>query len=214
METKWDWLQTDINKNTWKQAELANILDQTEKKTKRKSKNKWIKHRKRWKEFIQWYKSNKTEKLLYSLSIDKVQEILKQVWVEMKYKNTQYWQELIWLCPFHKEKTPSFTFAWSKWFFHCFWCGAHGHDIFAVLQRAINVSRFKAIKIVEYFISNVNQKLSLEEYLECHWIATIKISEARKNIKIADNYEEDMIEYNPSDRNLRNRDNFDDEIPF
>ena len=32
-------------------------------------------------------------------------------------------------CPFHKEKTPSFTVSQSKQFYHCFGCGAHGTAI-------------------------------------------------------------------------------------
>lgn len=32
-------------------------------------------------------------------------------------------------CPFHKEKTPSFTVSPSKQFYHCFSCGAHGSAI-------------------------------------------------------------------------------------
>ena len=33
------------------------------------------------------------------------------------------------LCPFHGEKTPSFTVSTEKQFYHCFGCGAHGTAI-------------------------------------------------------------------------------------
>jgi hypothetical protein len=33
------------------------------------------------------------------------------------------------LCPFHKEKTPSFTVSDERGFYHCFGCGAHGSAI-------------------------------------------------------------------------------------
>ncbi|OOZ36679.1 CHC2 zinc finger domain-containing protein, partial [Solemya elarraichensis gill symbiont] len=32
-------------------------------------------------------------------------------------------------CPFHTEKTPSFTVSPQKQFYHCFGCGAHGTAI-------------------------------------------------------------------------------------
>ena len=43
--------------------------------------------------------------------------------------------KLFGLCPFHKEKTPSFTVSEAKRSFHCFGCGAHG-DAFDYLRLA------------------------------------------------------------------------------
>lgn len=39
------------------------------------------------------------------------------------------------LCPFHGEKTGSFTISDAKGFFHCFGCGAHGDVIGFVMRR-------------------------------------------------------------------------------
>lgn len=38
------------------------------------------------------------------------------------------------LCPFHNEKTPSFTVSEDKGFYHCFGCGAHGDVISFVMN--------------------------------------------------------------------------------
>ncbi len=38
------------------------------------------------------------------------------------------------LCPFHSEKTPSFTVNDDKGFYHCFGCGAHGNVFDFVMQ--------------------------------------------------------------------------------
>ena len=39
------------------------------------------------------------------------------------------------LCPFHGEKTPSFTVSQSKQFYHCFGCGAHGSAIGFLMEH-------------------------------------------------------------------------------
>lgn len=38
------------------------------------------------------------------------------------------------LCPFHSEKSPSFTISDEKGFYHCFGCGAHGDAIGFVME--------------------------------------------------------------------------------
>ena len=49
------------------------------------------------------------------------------------------------LCPFHKEKTPSFTINDDKGFYHCFGCGAHG-DAISFLMNHDQMNYVEAIK--------------------------------------------------------------------
>ncbi|MDJ0950225.1 MAG: DNA primase [Alphaproteobacteria bacterium] len=49
------------------------------------------------------------------------------------------------LCPFHNEKTPSFTVTEEKGFFHCFGCGAHG-DVIGFVMRAEGLSFPEAVE--------------------------------------------------------------------
>ena len=49
--------------------------------------------------------------------------------IGQKVKLVRKGREFIGLCPFHREKTPSFTVNEEKEFYHCFGCGAHGDGI-------------------------------------------------------------------------------------
>src|SRR5690242_4222030 len=49
------------------------------------------------------------------------------------------------LCPFHKEKTPSFYVVEDKGFFHCFGCGAHG-DVIGFTMQADNLPFPEAVE--------------------------------------------------------------------
>ena len=44
-------------------------------------------------------------------------------------------QNFLGLCPFHGEKSPSFTVSPSKQFYHCFGCGAHGSAIGFLMEQ-------------------------------------------------------------------------------
>ena len=56
-----------------------------------------------------------------------------------KVKLTRRGREHVGLCPFHNEKTPSFTVNEDKGFFHCFGCGAHG-DVIGFVMRESGMS--------------------------------------------------------------------------
>ena len=51
------------------------------------------------------------------------------------------------LCPFHAEKTPSFSVHAGRQFYHCFGCGQSG-DVFSFIQKIENVSFPEAVKTV------------------------------------------------------------------
>jgi len=51
------------------------------------------------------------------------------------------------LCPFHHEKTPSFTVSHTKDFFHCFGCG-EGGDVIAFIMKRENLSFPEAVKFL------------------------------------------------------------------
>lgn len=65
--------------------------------------------------------------------------------VGRRVKLTKKGREHTGLCPFHNEKTPSFTVNDDKGFFHCFGCGAHG-DAIGFEMRANHLSFTEAVE--------------------------------------------------------------------
>jgi DNA primase len=49
------------------------------------------------------------------------------------------------LCPFHNEKTPSFTVSDDKGFYHCFGCGEHG-DVVGFVMKTENMTFPEAVE--------------------------------------------------------------------
>lgn len=54
-------------------------------------------------------------------------------------------REFVACCPFHSERTPSFTVNDAKSFYHCFGCGAHG-DVFDWLAQKHSMSLHQAVE--------------------------------------------------------------------
>jgi DNA primase len=51
------------------------------------------------------------------------------------------------LCPFHGEKTPSFSVHATRQFYHCFGCGVSG-DVFSFVQKVENISFPESVRLV------------------------------------------------------------------
>lgn len=64
-------------------------------------------------------------------------------YVPLKKKGGRYWG----CCPFHGEKTPSFTVDEGKGLFHCFGCGVGG-DVFSFIMKIENRSFPEAVKFL------------------------------------------------------------------
>ena len=83
------------------------------------------------------FDNNFTDELRQRLSI--VDVVSRRVPLTKKGQN--FWG----CCPFHNEKTPSFSVSEDKGFYHCFGCGEHG-DIISFVMKSENVDFKTAIR--------------------------------------------------------------------
>ena len=56
-------------------------------------------------------------------------------------------RSLMGLCPFHSEKSPSFSVSRENGFFYCFGCGAGG-DVITFVRKIENLDYVEAIKLL------------------------------------------------------------------
>ena len=93
-------------------------------------------------------------------------------------------------CPFHDEKTPSFTVSPGKGFYHCFGCGAHGTAI-GFLMEFDHMSFVEAIESLAHSMGvdvprsesdkparRYDELFSLMDTVSRHWQAALKDSQA------------------------------------
>ena len=86
-----------------------------------------------------------------------------QDFVNLKKRGANY----LGLCPFHNEKTPSFTVPPSKGIFKCFGCGKGGNAVNFVMEHE-HLSYPEALKFLarKYNIEIKEKELSAEEVKE------------------------------------------------
>jgi len=86
--------------------------------------------------------------MILSSTIDEIRnkaDILQIVgeYVPLKKRGKNY----LGLCPFHSEKTPSFTVSPEKQLFHCFGCN-EGGNVFSFLMKIENISFSEAVELL------------------------------------------------------------------
>lgn len=64
-------------------------------------------------------------------------------YVRLQKKGSNYWA----CCPFHGEKTPSFSVSGSKQMYHCFGCGVSG-NVYTFVMKYENYSFPEAVKLL------------------------------------------------------------------
>src|SRR3984893_12496356 len=65
-------------------------------------------------------------------------------YVKLKRAGAQNWSGL---CPFHGEKTASFSVHATRQFYHCFGCGVSG-DVFSFVQKIEHITFPEAVRLV------------------------------------------------------------------
>lgn len=82
----------------------------------------------------------------FAQSVKQQADIVRVIgeYITLKKSGAQNYQGL---CPFHGEKTPSFSVHVTRQFYHCFGCGVSG-DVFKFVQEIEKVGFPEAIKIV------------------------------------------------------------------
>lgn len=134
-------------------------------------------------------------------------------YVNLKKSGNNY----VGLCPFHFEKTPSFTVNREKQFFHCFGCGESG-DVITFYMKMENLDFKEAVKKLALELGleinsedesakKENLLLDINKYACDFFQKKLKISDFAQNYlekrKIEQNTQENFqLGYNPNDNSL------------
>jgi DNA primase len=94
----------------------------------------------------------------FSYTVKQQADIVRIVGEYLKLKKAGA-QNYSGLCPFHNEKTPSFSVHATRQFYHCFGCGASG-DVFSFVQKIENITFPEAVRAVAQKLGIALPKIS------------------------------------------------------
>src|SRR5438477_6483491 len=82
----------------------------------------------------------------FAYSVKQQADIVRVIGEYVKLKKAGA-QNFSGLCPFHQEKSPSFSVHATRQFYHCFGCGVSG-DVFSFVQKIENITFPEAVRAV------------------------------------------------------------------
>src|SRR5213083_3175055 len=97
------------------------------------------------------------------ISQNTIQEILSRIdiidvvgsFVKLKKRGANY----LGLCPFHNEKTPSFTVSPSKEIYKCFGCGRSGNSISFIMEH----EKYSYVQALRWLAAKYNVEIAETE---------------------------------------------------
>ncbi len=124
-----------------------------------------------------------------------IQELLNRVDVvdiiDKKVQLKKAGANFVACCPFHQEKSPSFTVSPSKQFYHCFGCGEHG----SAISFLIEYEGLSFVEAVNELANTIGLKVPNEDFSEKKNInENSKLEEA---LKIANNFYQARLRKSP-----------------
>src|SRR5579871_1777329 len=102
----------------------------------------------------------------FAYTVKQQADIVRLIGDYVKLKKTGA-QNFSGLCPFHQEKSPSFSVHATRQFFHCFGCGVSG-DVFTFVQKIENVGFPEAIRLVAQKLGIAMPKAEYSSPAEAH----------------------------------------------
>ncbi|MCH9770440.1 MAG: DNA primase [Gammaproteobacteria bacterium] len=79
--------------------------------------------------------------------------------IQARLKLTKKGKEYLAVCPFHNEKSPSFSVSPAKQFYYCFGCHAHGNSIGFLMQY----DRMDFVEAIGYLANQLGMEIPVEQ---------------------------------------------------